>query len=133
MKKTIILSFAAAICLISCSGPKVQDQDIMLSEGWSIQASSKVDVEPGVLSTSDADCGQDWYKATVPCTVLGALTTDNGLYQDAFVGKNYKDIDKEQFNEPWWYRTSFDIPALKEGQRVEPPASAGGRNRPASS
>ena len=119
MKKTIILSFAAAICLISCSGPKVQDQDIMLSEGWSIQASSKVDVEPGVLSTSDADCGQDWYKATVPCTVLGALTTDNGLYQDAFVGKNYKDIDKEQFNEPWWYRTSFDIPALKEGQRVE--------------
>lgn len=119
MKKTIILSFAAAICLISCSGPKVQDQDIMLSEGWSIQASSKVDVEPGVLSTSDADCGQDWYKATVPCTVLGALTTDNGLYQDAFIGKNYKDIDKEQFNEPWWYRTSFDIPALKEGQRVE--------------
>ena len=50
---------------------------------------------------------------------MGALTSENGLFADAFTGKNYKEIDKEQFNEPWWYRTTFEIPSLKEGQRVE--------------
>ena len=119
MKKTILLSFLTALCIISCSEPYSQDADIMLTDSWSIQASSKVNLEGDVLSTPEADAGNDWYKASVPCTVLGALTCENGLYQDAFVGTNYKNIDKEQFNEPWWYRTSFDIPALKDGQRLE--------------
>lgn len=119
MKKTILLSFLTALCIISCSEPYSQDADIMLSDSWSIQASSKVNLEGDVLSTPEADAGNDWYKASFPCTVLGALTCENGLYQDAFVGTNYKNIDKEQFNEPWWYRTSFDIPALKDGQRLE--------------
>ena len=119
MKHTPILSFlAAAGIFFACAGPITQDKDIMLSDGWAIQASSKVDEDGDVLSMSGSDC-QDWYRASVPSTVMGALTAENGLYADAFTGKNYKEIDKEQFNEPWWYRTTFEIPALKEGQRVE--------------
>ena len=84
MKKTILLSFLTALCIISCSEPYSQDADIMLTDSWSIQASSKVNLEGDVLSTPEADAGNDWYKASVPCTVLGALTCENGLYQDAY-------------------------------------------------
>ena len=119
MKHSLISSFlAVAGMLCACSEPITQDKDIMLADGWAIQASSKVAEDGDVLSVSGADCN-DWYKASVPSTVMGALTTENGLYADAFTGKNYKEIDKEQFNEPWWYRTTFEIPALKDGQRVE--------------
>lgn len=105
MKKSISLFIISAVCCVSCAAPEAQDTDIQLSENWIIQAESKMD--------------QEWYKASVPCTVLGALTSENGLYEDAFMGRNYADIDKKQFEEPWWYKTTFDIPALKDGQRVE--------------
>ena len=105
MRKIFYLFLIATFCGISCSTPEPQDSDILLSDGWRIQADSKKD--------------QEWYKASVPGTVLGSLTTENGLYSDAFMGQNYTEIDRELFNEPWWYKTSFDIPALKEGQRVE--------------
>lgn len=105
MKKSIFLFIISAVCCVSCAAPEAQDTDIQLSENWIIQAESKMD--------------QEWYKASVPCTVLGALTSENGLYEDVFMGRNYADIDKKQFEEPWWYKTTFDIPALKDGQRVE--------------
>ena len=119
MKHTLIFSFLAVAGLLgSCSKPIAQDKDIMITDGWAIQASSKVAEDGNIISLTETDCAE-WYKASVPSTVMGALTAENGLYADAFTGKNYKEIDKEQFNEPWWYRTTFEIPALKEGQRVE--------------
>ena len=119
MKHTLILSILAVAGLLgACSEPTVQDNDIMLADGWVIQASSKTAEDGDILSLSATECN-DWYKASVPSTVMGALTSENGLFADAFTGKNYKEIDKEQFNEPWWYRTTFEIPSLKEGQRVE--------------
>ena len=98
--------------------PKLQDADILLSEGWHIQSSAKVSLDGVQLSTEGTDFGTDWYPASVPATVMGALTA-NGLYADAFTGKNYAEIDREQFDTTWWYRTSFEVPALKDGQRAE--------------
>ena len=129
MKKSnslAILTSLLAVCCLFCvlsltSNSKVtpQDTDIQLSEGWYIQSSDKVSLDGAQLSSTDADSAENWYKASVPSTVMGALTADNGLYADAFMGKNYAEIDREQFNTPWWYRTTFEVPELKEGQRAE--------------
>jgi len=102
---------------VNCK-PEQQDADIRLSEGWYIQSSEAVSLDGAALSSEGADC-EGWYKASVPSTVMGALTAENGLYADAFMGRNYADIDRTQFENPWWYRTSFEVPALKEGQRAE--------------
>lgn len=104
--------------LASCSNPEPQMADIRLSDGWYIRSSEKVASDGAQLTSEDADCSL-WYKAAVPSTVLGALTSDNGLYQDAFMGTNYKEIDREQFDTAWWYMTSFEVPALRDGQRAE--------------
>ena len=129
MKKSnslAILTSLLAVCCLFCvlsltSNSKVtpQDTDIQLSEGWYIQSSDKVSLDGAQLSSTDADSAENWYKASAPSTVMGALTADNGLYADAFMGKNYAEIDRVQFNTPWWYRTTFEVPELKEGQRAE--------------
>lgn len=116
-----LLLVACCACLLwtSVRGEvEPQNADIRLAEGWQIQ-SSAVAGHDGVTLSSEGASIEGWYKASVPSTVMGALTEDNGKYTDAFIGRKYADIDCEQFDTAWWYRTSFDMPALKTGQRAE--------------
>ena len=89
--------------LTSFAASAAQDKDILLSEGWSIYPDSS----PNTVYTAD-----------VPCTVMGALTSA-GLYEDALVDMNYRNIDRTQFEQPWWYVKEFTLEALKEGQYAE--------------
>ena len=97
MKYFRIIAISAA--LAGCAGPAAQDMDIQLSEGWSIYPDSS----PETIYTAD-----------VPCTVMGAIADD-----DILVGMNYKEIDRTQFEQPWWFVKEFTLPALKDGQRAE--------------
>ncbi len=118
MIRKIILTFAAlAAGLIVTAKP--QRADIKLSEGWFIQSSAEISLDGALLSSKGTDFGDNWFKASVPSTVMGALTAENGLYADAFMGRNYAEIDRSRFEDPWWYRTTFNAPALKKGQRAE--------------
>ena len=114
----IILSCIIALTSCLYAGAKQQADDIQLSKGWFIQSSEKVDLSGAELSSKATNLNS-WYKASVPSTVMGALTAENGLFQDAFMGKNYAEIDRSQFENPWWYVTSFEAPALKNGQHAE--------------
>jgi exo-1,4-beta-D-glucosaminidase len=69
-----------------------------------------------------------WIDAVVPGTVLGNLI-DQGVYDDLFVAGNdgTKDvhfadnmakIPFQDFEKPWWYATSFELPADQAGKRV---------------
>ena len=115
----VICCIAGTISLTLIRNAAPQDEDIQLKDGWYIKSSAATDLDGAALSTEGTEFGDGWYKASVPSTVLGALTAENGLYADAFCAKNYAGIDREQFDTTWWYRTSFDVPALKEGQRAE--------------
>lgn len=121
MKNSIVISAILALTgllfSVSCSTTP-QDHDIKLADNWFIQSSDAISLDGAELSTSEHDLS-GWYKASVPSTVLGALTTENGMYPDAFYGCNYKEIDREQFDTAWWYVTSFEVPQLKENQRAE--------------
>lgn len=123
LKSGLLLILLGTCCLytvlMSSSRTEPQDEDIQLSKGWFIKSSAKTSLNGEQLSTEGTDFGNEWYKASVPSTIMGALTAENELYADAFYGKNYNKIDREQFDTAWWYRTSFDVPQLKEGQRAE--------------
>ena len=69
-----------------------------------------------------------WIDAVVPGTVLGNLI-DQGVYDGLFVAGNdgTKDvhfadnmakIPFQDFEKPWWYATSFELPADQAGKRV---------------
>ena len=117
IRKFILTCAALAAGLIVTAKP--QRADIRLSEGWFIQSSAEISLDGAQLSSKGTDFGDNWFRASVPSTVMGALTAENGLYADAFMGRNYAEIDRSKFENPWWYRTTFKTPALKKGQRAE--------------
>jgi len=107
-------------CITSCTAEANEKtmlaKEILLSDNWMLSSSSSLNQGGEMLSTSTATT-DSWYPATVPSTVMGVLTA-NGLYEDLLFGLNYKKADRSPFDVSWWYRTTFKIPALSEGQHV---------------
>ena len=83
---------------------------------WMVQSSEKVNMGGDILSTPAAQT-DGWIQAKVPSTIMGVLT-DNGIEKEALTADDYANINKSQFDKSWWYRTTFNLPALKEGEHV---------------
>lgn len=124
----------AGICLtLLASLPASAQERLALHDGWLIQSSAKVGTDGAAIS-SRSYRPSDWYKATVPSTVVGALV-DGGVFKDPFFGMNLRDLPGTTFKiganfvhtamdpsspyaVPWWYRTTFRVPATMRGKRV---------------
>jgi len=111
-----LLLIALAFLLYSCGKPaRVEEQ--LLTDNWSIISSKKVTLDGVALtSTSHLDLTQ-WVKTKLPTTVMGALT-EAGIIKDPFFGKNLENIPKTDFQDPWWFRTSFDLEGFDSGNEV---------------
>lgn len=101
--------------------------------GWLLQSSAKVGVDGATIS-STAYHPTGWYRVTVPSTVVGALV-ESRVYPDPFFGMNFRELPgvtypiganfvhtpmdpKSPFAVPWWYRTTFRVPATMRGRRL---------------
>jgi exo-1,4-beta-D-glucosaminidase len=117
-KITTALISLAVMLFTSCSNNAVkQYQQIALKGGWTLQSGAKANSKGSDISSSSFDA-TSWYKASVPSTVMGTLL-QNGLYPDIFMGTNFKNIDKEQFNTSWWYRTEFALNEITKEKFVQ--------------
>ena len=107
MQKTyslLTVLFCSFFWLASCEQKKeTKYERVILSDNWKVQP-------------ADSASGE-WYDASLPATVMGVLTA-NGLYSDSFVGTNIKNIDRSQFDKPWWYKTDFHLNKVDEDQHV---------------
>lgn len=90
--------------------------DSFLLGKWQVQSSAKTSTTGNILSTSAANT-DGWISATVPSTLMGVLTA-NGIEPEALTAEDYARIDKQQFENSWWYRTTFELPALRQGEHV---------------
>src|SRR5208283_4394058 len=63
---------------------------LMLHEGWQVQSSAKVGEKGETLSTPGFHPA-DWYKTSVPATVMAVLI-ENKVYQDPFFGMDFRQI-----------------------------------------
>ncbi|MDE6437516.1 MAG: glycoside hydrolase family 2, partial [Muribaculaceae bacterium] len=87
--------------------------ELQLTDGWKVQSAAKVDTKGTPIANPSA-----WYDATVPATVMGVLTENKVYPADILDGMNYKTIDNAQFDQPWWWQTSFTLPKLSKDQHV---------------
>jgi exo-1,4-beta-D-glucosaminidase len=74
-------------------------------QSWKIQSGDKMSAGGDYISTTGFDTDA-WYSARVPSTVLASLV-EQGQYKDLYFGMNLKDVPKERFEQPWWYRNEF--------------------------
>ena len=115
--KILIPFFSALLffALTSCHKPRVEVK--LLSDNWSIISSKKIALD-GLALTSSTDLDQSkWVKTKVPTTVMGALV-EAGVIKDPFFGRNLEKIPRTDFQDPWWFRTSFDLEGFNSGSEV---------------
>ncbi len=107
-----------------------------LLKEWKIQSSTQVTGTDEIVSTSGFNC-ENWVKAQVPTTVLSALVKA-GIYPDPHFDLNdlkipdaSDDLSKRldlnkyshlkgvpnPFKDPYWFRTTFQIPAEKKAKK----------------
>ena len=104
-----------------------------LRENWLLQSSCKANTPAEVLSTAQFSPDQ-WYKTTVPSTVVAAQVA-NGEFNDIYyadnlrklpgmgypIGELYSNLDvsgASPYACSWWYRTEFQLPDEFRNQRV---------------
>jgi exo-1,4-beta-D-glucosaminidase len=106
---------------------------LMLSEGWALQTSAKVDAKGEVIS-SPGFAPKGWHTATIPSTVVAALVKDKTL-PDPFpgmnlrsfpgvnypIGGNFSNIamaSDSPYAVSWWYRKAFAVPTTYKGKTI---------------
>ena len=109
---------AAGMALVSCpqASRGAPQHTIHLAGGWQIQSSQHCTQTGEAISTSGF-VAAGWHNAQVPSTVLAALVRD-GTALDPFANRNLETIGSEQFRQPWWYRTEFDLDRAAAARHV---------------
>jgi exo-1,4-beta-D-glucosaminidase len=130
--KQLVQSAALVLFFFAAIGAQAQQRQ-MLHDGWMIQSSATAGVDGAAISSSSYNPA-GWHRATVPSTVVGTLV-DDGVYPDPFFGMNFRslpgvtykiganfvhtDMDPQSpYAVPWWYRTTFRVPAAMRGKRI---------------
>ena len=109
----------------------------VLRDGWLLKSSVLVPEDGARVSTTGYKSRQ-WFKTSVPTTVLGALVK-NGVYPDPRVGMNsflipdssdefnrtndlakfsYLPDKRNPWRDPYWYRTEFNLPAWPKDRHL---------------
>jgi exo-1,4-beta-D-glucosaminidase len=125
---------SAGLLAMGCVSTRAAAQQrITLHGGWRIQSSAQAGADGAAISSPSYQA-RGWYRATVPSTVVGTLVEDS-VYHDPFFGMNLRTLPgmtykiganfvhtamdpKSPFAVPWWYRTTFRVPAAMHGRRV---------------
>ena len=80
----------------------------VITDNWRMQPAAKLEqIDEQLISQGGFDT-QSWYQAIVPGTVLGSLATHQ-VIEDPTFGINMRNVDTLQFQQPWWYRTTFRL------------------------
>jgi hypothetical protein len=89
--------------------------DLSSLKGWRLIEASKLKTAYGGDISVPGFPTPDWYRATVPGTVLQTLI-DQGVYPDSDYGLNNLAIPESLAHQDYWYRTDFK--AWAPGRRV---------------
>jgi len=138
MKKAIGCCFFISICLPLPGWTQSLVRQTRLSH-FNLQSSAVVKERGDSLSSVNYRETNYWFPVTVPCTVLTGLVA-NKVYPDPYIGMNnmlipdasdtfnheyhleqysYLPGEPNPWKKPYWYRTSFSVPARDKGRHFE--------------
>lgn len=117
-KKLILTRLFLVSAVLWANAAMAQIASVGISSNWQMQEISKVH-QSGEQVSELKYKANNWYKATVPGTVLTTLV-NNHVYPDPMYGENNRpDKIPERINKTqYWYRTSFMVPAASAGKII---------------
>ena len=108
MKKTPTTLLLVLVLVLSACTEQFTSRIETLSSGWKMQPQDKLnDAGEEKISLNDFNTN-NWLDAVVPGTVLGSMATYK-IIDDPYFGINMQNVDPEQFKQPWWFRTTFNL------------------------
>ena len=82
-----------------------------------MQSSVKVSAKgEGISKQNFSTTG--WYNVNVPTTIIAGLLANHVYNFDPFFAKNFEKISGPQFDNPWWFRKEFTLPASEQNKTV---------------
>ena len=106
---------------------------LVLADGWSLQSLNKVPESGDVISTPQYRAA-NWFSVSMPTTVFAAQVKHKIFPDPGFgmnlrqvpgvtypIGGNFSNIEMEPdspYATPWWYRTTFTVPASYKGKTI---------------
>lgn len=140
-RQAIVTNYSGLIMIllfivsVSCKQSETdKSPELFLTQGWLVQSSEMTEEGGDIISTGDF-MPENWYKTSVPSTVLNVLVK-NKVYPDPYFGMNLRSIpgtdyrmnrnfsnsemsELSPFRIPWWYRTEFQLPSEFDGKHVQ--------------
>jgi exo-1,4-beta-D-glucosaminidase len=129
-KPTVILGYVIIFILIDLYLPAIltskshismtssAQSSVIPSTNWQMQSSIKIGNDGAQLSQTNYQ-GNEWYKVSVPTSVMGGLIANEVFKSDPLVGTNLQSIDEAQFRDAfWWFRNTFQLPVLHTNEHA---------------
>ncbi|HVW13265.1 MAG TPA: glycoside hydrolase family 2 protein [Mucilaginibacter sp.] len=110
----------AVILSLFLSQAFAQDSEnfrMILKDDWQMQSATKVTNDGSTISQTKFQ-PQQWYKVSVPTTIIAGLLANKVYDFDPFMGMNFKKLDDPALDKPWWFRKEFSLPAAEKGKNV---------------
>jgi exo-1,4-beta-D-glucosaminidase len=118
MKKAI---FLALMCFTALQGfsqnEETENYRVVLKDDWKMQ-SEVTDATPGKAISQPGYQTADWYKVSVPTTVIAGLIANKVYNFDPFYGQNFEKLTDARMDKPWWFRKEFTLPETENGKNV---------------
>jgi len=117
MKKLILLVLLGCACRFSYAQDATENYRLMLKDGWNMQ-SAVTDGSKGSQISTTAFKANNWYKVSVPTTVIAGLLANKVYDFDPFYGRNFEKLNDSRLDKPWWFRKEFKLSETENGKNV---------------
>ncbi|HEY8782646.1 MAG TPA: glycoside hydrolase family 2 protein [Mucilaginibacter sp.] len=118
MKKAALLSLMIiAIQYVFGQNEETENYRDVLKDNWAMQ-SAVTDPSGGKTISLPGFQTSNWYKVSVPTTVIAGLLANKVYDFDPFYSRNFEKLADPKLDKPWWFRKDFVLPESEKGKNV---------------
>ncbi|MFI5188647.1 MAG: glycosyl hydrolase 2 galactose-binding domain-containing protein, partial [Chitinophagales bacterium] len=118
MKKSFYFLIFTLLGYQAFSQTRRESFQMILHDDWRMQSSLTDSTATGIQISKKDFTVKNWYKITVPSTIIGGLLANNEYKFDPFYSKNFEKLADPRLDHTWWFRKEFELPASEKNKNV---------------
>ena len=96
---------------------RMANSNILLKDGWQMQSATRL-TDAGAVISQAGYTTADWYKVSVPTTIIAGLLANKQYDFDPFYGMNFEKLKDPKLDSAWWFRREFTLAKTEIGKDV---------------